>query len=223
MAKARTKLKAKTAVARHIKSLRQEEQTWEADFQALPKPLLQAETQYLGQVVCKTNGSLLARMQIDGSPKADHLSALLASAMQRPLTGKAHRPGHLLVRGHRQWQELFTPLEELGIKVSVRQELPKVKAAYKRHLEQIRKTRRETTIKPSEKQAGIEKLFPAIAKWVRGCGHVEIGDQEGFGFTVRAIDYGGIIFEDDKAETLVEAMAALEHGLAEYWEREGVV
>ena len=37
-----------------------------------------------------------------------------------------------------------------------------------------------------------------------------------------AIDYGGVVFEDDKPDTLVEAMAALEKGLAEYFENEGI-
>lgn len=49
-----------------------------------------------------------------------------------------------------------------------------------------------------------------------GYGHIEIGDQEGFGFVVRAIDYGGVVFEDDTPTTLAEAMAALEKGLSEY-------
>jgi hypothetical protein len=43
-----------------------------------------------------------------------------------------------------------------------------------------------------------------------GYGHIEIGDQESFGFVVRALDYGGLVFEDDKADTLAEAMAVLE-------------
>lgn len=53
-------------------------------------------------------------------------------------------------------------------------------------------------------------------------GHLEIGDQEGFGFTVRAIDYGGLVFENDQAETLAEALVALEQGLAEHFEQEGI-
>ncbi len=32
------------------------------------------------------------------------------------------------------------------------------------------------------------------------------------------MDYGGLVFEDDKTE----AIAALEKGLAEYFEREGI-
>jgi hypothetical protein len=53
-------------------------------------------------------------------------------------------------------------------------------------------------------------------------GQVEIGDQEMFGFVARALDYGGLTFEDDKPDTLAEALAALEKGLAEYFQREGV-
>jgi hypothetical protein len=77
-------------------------------------------------------------------------------------------------------------------------------------------------VKPTEEQAGVEKIFPAIARWVRGDGHVEIGDQEMFGFVVRALNDGGMVFEDDKPDTLAEAMAALEKGLTEYFEREGI-
>jgi hypothetical protein len=55
-----------------------------------------------------------------------------------------------------------------------------------------------------------------------GYGHIEIGDQEMFGFIVRALDYGGLAFEDDKPDTLAEAMASLERGLTEYFKREGI-
>ena len=125
-------------------------------------------------------------------------------------------------RGHRQWQELFPHLEELGIDVSVQRELPRVKEAYENHLRQMREAGRAGMVGPTVKQAAVEQTFPAIAKWVRGYGHIEIGDQESFGFVVRALDYGGLVFEDDKPDTLAEAMAALEKGLAEYFEREGI-
>jgi hypothetical protein len=65
-------------------------------------------------------------------------------------------------------------------------------------------------------------MFPAIARYVRGSGYIEIGDQEGSGFVVRAIGYGGLDFEDDTPETLAEALAALEKGLVEYYGREGI-
>jgi hypothetical protein len=48
---------------------------------------------------------------------------------------------------------------------------------------------------------------------------VEIGDQESFGFVARAIGYGGLDFEDD---TLSEAMAVLDAGLARWFEEHGI-
>ena len=40
-------------------------------------------------------------------------------------------------------------------------------------------------VPPSHEQAQVEMMFPAIARYVRGHGFVEIGDQESFGFVVR--------------------------------------
>src|SRR6266404_1804318 len=59
-------------------------------------------------------------------------------------------------------------------------------------------------VKPTAEQQSVEKLFPAIAQWVRD-GHIEIGDQEGFGFVVQALD---------------EAMAALEKGLTAWFKEQ---
>lgn len=97
-----------------------------------------------------------------------------------------------------------------------------MKDAYEGHRRQMREAHRAGMPRPTVEQAAVEQTFPAVAKWVRGYGHVEIGDQESFGFVVRTLDYGGLVFEDDKADTLAEAMAALEKGLAEYFEREGI-
>jgi hypothetical protein len=192
----------------HLKRLRQEEVTWEADFRALPKPMMQTETHYLGLVVTKRGGSVLAETQIEGRPSANDMATLLGKAMREPLTGDAHRPRRLHVRGHRQWQELFSHLEEIGIQVSVTQELPKFRAAYADRLRQVQEARRAGMVKPTQEQALVEKLFPAIAQWVQS-GHIEIGDQEGFGFVAMAMDYGGVVCEGDRPRTLAEAMAVL--------------
>ena len=65
-------------------------------------------------------------------------------------------------------------------------------------------------------------MFPAIARYVGGYGYVEIGDQESFGFIVRAIGYGGVDFEDEKPDTLAEAMAVLEAGLIRWFEEQEI-
>jgi hypothetical protein len=213
--------KVSAFVKSRFKRLRQEDETWEADFQALPKPIMQSQTHYRGMVV-DPDGSLLADSHVEGRPTVNDMATLLAHAMRRPLTGKGHRPRRIHVRGHPQWKELFPHLEELGIKVAVHREFPKVQRAYQSYLRQQREAHRRGMVKPTAEQQTVEKLFPAIARWVRGNGHIEIGDQEMFGFVARALDYGGLAFEDDKPDTLAKALASLEKGLRKWFDEQGI-
>ena len=43
-----------------------------------------------------------------------------------------------------------------------------------------------------------------------------------FGFVARALDYGNLAFEDDKPDTLAEALVALEKGLRKWFKEEGM-
>src|SRR4051794_38553113 len=117
-------------VKTRLKQLPQEDATWEADFQALPKPMNQSLTHYRGMVVSQPDAALLAESHVEGRPTVNDMATLLAHAMRRPLAGMAHRPRVIHVRGHPQWRELFPHLAELGVEVAVRQELPKVEEAY---------------------------------------------------------------------------------------------
>src|SRR5262245_13982597 len=173
-------------------------------------------------MVVAPDGTVLADSHVEGRPTVNDMATLLAHAMRRPLAGKAHRPRRIHVRGHPQSRELFPHLDELGIKVAVHRELPKVQRAYQGYLRQQREAHRRGMVKPTAEQQGVEQLFPAIAQWVRGDGHVAIGDQEMFGFVARALDHGGLAFEDDRPDTRAEALASLERGLAEYFERGGI-
>jgi hypothetical protein len=205
-----------------LRRLAQRDEIWEADFRALPKPIEQTQTHYQGLVVKQGDNSFLADRPVQGRPTVNDLATLLADAMRRPLTGRAHRPRSLHVRRHPQWKELFAHLNELGIEVSAREELPQVVEAYGAYLRQMREAQKVGMIKPTAEQAKVEELFPAIARYVKGYGYVEIGDQEMFGFVVRAIGYGGMDFEDDRPDTLAEAMAVLEDGLVRWFKEEGI-
>jgi hypothetical protein len=77
-------------------------------------------------------------------------------------------------------------------------------------------------VKPTAEQQDVERLFPAVAAWVRGYGHIEIGEQEMFGFVARALDYGNLAFEDGRPDTLAEALAALEKGLRKWFDEQGI-
>lgn len=214
--------KGSVFVKARLKRLHQEDETWEADFRALPKPMGQNETLYLGMVVAKKGGVVLAESHVEGRPTVNDLATLVTQAMRHPLAENAHRPRRIHVRGHHQWRELFPHLNELDIQVSVHQELLKIEAAYQDHLHKKRETHRAKMVRPTAEQATVEQLFPALARYVQGYGHIEIGDQEMFGFLVRALGYGGTDFEDDKPDTLAEAMAALEKGLQKWFQDEGI-
>jgi hypothetical protein len=74
-------------VKSRFKRLRQEDETWEADFRALPKPITQSATRYIGLVVTQPDGFLLAESHVEGRPSVNDLATLLAHAVRRPLTG----------------------------------------------------------------------------------------------------------------------------------------
>ena len=211
--------KGTSFVKTRLKQLKQESDTWEADFRALPRPRGQTETHYLGLVVALPKGNPLVCLPVEYAPNVNDLADLLADAMRRPMTDLAHRPRQISLRGNPRWEELFPHLNQLGIEVLIQNELPKVEEVHEDFLRQMRRATTSPLILYTQSPVDVQRTFPAIAKWVNGYGHIEIGDQEGFGFIVRAIDYGGQIFEDNKPETLAEAMAALEKGLTK-WFRE---
>jgi hypothetical protein len=211
-------------VKSHLKRLPRSDDTWEADFRALPKPITQSVTHYQGMVVSQADGSLLAELPVHDRPSVNDLATLLAHAMRRPLDGDAHRPKLVRLRGHHQWRELFPHLDEIGVgvEVSVERGLPKIEEAYDEYLRQMREARRAGMVKPSSEQAKSETIFPAIARWVKEDGWIEIGVQELFGFVARALHEGGTQVEDGRPDSLAEALAALEKGLVEYYERERI-
>ena len=208
-------------VKSQLKRLCQENETWEADFRALPKPMMQTATHYVGMVLSQPHGFLLAETEIHQSPTVNDLASLLAHAMKRPLVEGQHRPSRILLRGNPKWKPLFAALQEIGVEVAVVDELPIFAEAFDEFLEHMKTARSAGNVTPTAEQTKVEKAFPAIAKWVKSYGHIEIGDQESFGFVVRALDYGGLVFEDDRPSTLAEALAALETRLAQWFEEEG--
>jgi hypothetical protein len=226
MAKTHPRLKlGKSAafVKTHLKQLPQDQGTWEADFRALPRPRGQSDTHYLGVVVALPNGDPLVYLPVEYTPTVNDLADLLADAMRRPLTGSARRPQRLHLRGNPRWEELFPHLKELGIAVTLHDELPELEEVNLGFLRQMRKASPGPIIMLSRRRTPGNGPFPAVTQWVDGgYGHIEIGDQEGFGFIVRALDYGGLVFEDDKPTTLAEALASLEKALTEWFKEQGI-
>lgn len=200
-------------VKTHIKQVPQEKETWEADFRSLPKPLEQTETHYLGLVVALPKGDPLVYMPVEYSPTVNDLADLLADAMRRPLTGSARRPARIHFRGNPRWEELFPHLKELGIEVTLHDELPELEEVYLDFLRQMRKASPGPIIMLSHRSTRVDQQFPAIGQWVQESGWIEVGRRKDSGFVARALDDNGLVFENDRSNTLAEAMAALEEGL----------
>jgi hypothetical protein len=108
---------------------------------------------------------------------------------------------------------LFPHLKELGIEVTLQDDLPDLEEVYLDFLREMRKARPGPVILLSPRPADVGRPFPALGQWVRESGWIEVGRQEA-GFVARALDDAGVVFENDSSTTLAEALAALEEGLA---------
>ena len=192
-------------VKSRLRQLRLNDDIWEADF-----GLLDDGVTWLGLVVCPTSGAIFASEICDHPPDVNDLANLLAHAMRRPSIGYSRRPSRIRLHDNSAWDELIPHLHELGIEVEAAKRLKSYQSAMQEFRHELRKDR------PTEEATSgdIENSYPAVAQWVQGCGWIEIGDQEGLGFSVRALDLGGVVFEDANCRSLTEAMASLEFGLA---------
>jgi hypothetical protein len=201
-------------VKTHLKRLPRQEETWEVDFRALPRPAGQTDTHYLGLAVALPRGDPLVYLPVEYTPTVNDLADLLADAMRRPLTGSARRPVHLHVRANPRWDELFGHLKELGIEFTLRDDLPGLEEVHLDFLREMRKASPGPIIMLSPRPADPGRRFPALAMWVQEGGWIEVGRQKEAGFVARALDDAGVVFENNSSSTLGEALAALEEALA---------
>jgi len=146
-------------------------------------------------------------------PTALH-RAVQADAIRRPLTGSARRPQGIHFRANPRWEELFPHLNQLGIEVTLHDELPELEEVCLDFLREMRRAGSGPIIMLSPRPADVGRQFPAIGKWVQESGWIEVGRRKEAGFVARVLDDGGLIFENNTSNTLAEALAALEEGLA---------
>jgi hypothetical protein len=208
--------KSASFVKTKFKRLPREDESWEADFRALPRPANQTDTHYLGLVVALPKGDPLVYLPVEYTPTVNDLADLLADAMRRPLTGSARRPQHLHLRGNPRWEELFPHLKEIGVEVSIQDDLPKLEIVHEDFLRQMRKAGSGLRIVYFPGPPPVADQLPATSRWVRECGRIEVGRREA-SFVARALDDSGPVFENTGFDMLDDAMAALEEWLAEWF------
>jgi hypothetical protein len=169
VAKERHELKLGKGVAfvkTQFRRLRQEDETWEADFFAIPCSDGRHDSVWWGIVLSHSHDKVLAQRTVEEPPTVNDLACLLAEAMRRPLVAFLHRARILYLRARPEWAELLTHLEQIGIKVMSQAALPKWDRTFgdlQAQVEQARVTaaRRKPMArskKPAEKPTDQDKV-----------------------------------------------------------------
>jgi len=112
-------------VKRDIRSLPVADAEVEADFFLDPKYSTKRKQRWVGSVIQREAGAVLAVDEVLlPPPTVNSLANLLAHAMLQSLTGDRQRPRIIYLRDRPQWQELLPHLRQLGIEVVLGQDLP---------------------------------------------------------------------------------------------------
>ena len=118
--------KSSAFVKRDLRRLPLTDADFEADFFLDPAPSNRHGERWMGMVIEREFGDVLATEDVrSGPPTVNDLAALLAHAMRRPLNaGDRQRPRTIYLRDRPQWQELLPHLRQLGIEVVCSEDLP---------------------------------------------------------------------------------------------------
>ena len=143
-------------VKRAIRALPQTEVEFEADFFLEPEFSTKRQEAWTGAVIEREDGAVLALEDVRlPPPTVNCLANLLGHAMLRPQYGDRQRPTTVYLRDRPQWQELLPHLRQLGIEVTLSEDLPRFDEAV---VEWMQKTKKPPS---AEKvKALLRKPFP---------------------------------------------------------------
>jgi len=146
-------------VKKKLRLLPKTEVEFEADFFFEPESSDGDQEQWMGMVVERDCGSVLAMEDVRlPPPTVNSLASLLAHAMFRPLdTEDRQRPSTIYLRDRCQWQELLPHLRQLGIEVVLSEDLPRFDEAV---IEWMQQTKRKKLSSADEIKATLRKPFP---------------------------------------------------------------
>jgi hypothetical protein len=108
-----------------LRRLRQEDDTWEADFFPVPCSASEHDSVWIGMVLSHAHEYVLALRSFEEPPAVNDLARLLADAMQCPLMDFSHRPQCVYLRPKPEWAELLPHLKQIGIEAVSQEALPK--------------------------------------------------------------------------------------------------
>jgi hypothetical protein len=122
------------------KNLPQEDEVWQADFRQMPKWIRIAGEPVRLWVILVTSRShdlVLAHQLPEEAPTAALLWDTLVRAMQDPAAGEPHRPTELQVRAAERWEALQPHLDEIGVGLTVTEELDQMEVVFESMCEHV--------------------------------------------------------------------------------------
>ena len=117
-------------VKTRLRRLRQEDETWDADFFPIPCSHGKHDSVWWGIVLSHAHDNVLAQRMVYEPPTVNALANLLAEAMRRPLVDLSHRPRCLYLRARPEWAELLPHLKQIEIEALSEDTLPKWDRAF---------------------------------------------------------------------------------------------
>ena len=146
-------------VKKELRPLPLTEVEFEADFFFDPESSSKRQERWMGMVIEREFGGVLAMEEVRlPPPTVNGLATLLADAMLRPLNaGDRQRPSTVYLRDRPQWQELLPHLRQLGIEVVLSEDLPRFDEAV---IDWMHHTKEERRSSADEIRATLRKPFP---------------------------------------------------------------
>ncbi len=117
-----------------------QEDVWQADCRPMPEWMRIADETvrpWAALVLSCSDDLILASELFGEAPSSDLLWDGLVQAMQHPSAGKPHRPGEIQVRADERWQALRPHLEEIGVRLVVKDELDLFQEAFTQMAEHV--------------------------------------------------------------------------------------
>src|SRR4051794_19056633 len=210
--------KGSSFVKSRLSRLPRTDEVWEADIQPISVRGWDARRHgelWLGMVMTRLENFHLALLAHEEAPTINDLAHLLAKAMERPWVMGARRPAKILLRNNPQWQALIPHLKQLKIEVETQEELPLWDGAAADYVRKLKATQVGRDVPIITVPQEFDEAFPAVVRWVKTWGRIEIGVEGGQGFVVRALDDGGMVFEGKGDKSVGEALTALQRTIAQ--------
>jgi hypothetical protein len=208
--------KGSSFVRSRLGRLPRTEEVWEADIQPISVRGWDADRHgevWLGMVLTRLENFHLALLASERAPGVNDLTDLLAKAMERPWVMGRRRPARLVLRDNSLWEELIPHLRQLKIEVECQEDLPLWDESAADYVRKLKATLRGREVPILTFAPKLDEAFPAVARWVRSLGRIEVGVREGRGSIVRAVQDERTVFEVDLTGDLDEALTALERAI----------